>query len=645
MKKLGLLIFFVFLGCTTPQKKSQPAKASPDAQREFQRIQIELASGSTRKAIPRLNKFINQHPGTDIADDATLLLANAQFNNRNYDAAYSSYMSLVNSKNLNANEGEALLGAARCLTKTGRPDEAISLTEKSIRIPNLNSKTLIENYRLRFQLFSEMNDRVDALKAAVVLAERETDLSVRDSYRLRAIDLIESRLNEKEVTSIANSDFGWLRAYAYFRLGMIAVDERDHAKARSAFARVIELQPTGELNERARQRMDQLDARRKVESFTIGAILPLSGKYANVGARTLKGLQLGLGIYGSERSEFKLALQDEEGTADSSRRAVERLVTEDHVMAIVGSLLSRTAVNVASKSEELGVPSIGLSQKAGLTEIGPTVFRNAVTSQMQIRALVRVAMENLGIKKFAVLYPNDAYGVEYTNLLWDEVLSRGGQITAAQIYEPNETDFSSHVERLANKYYFEDREDEYKYILRDWAKKQKSLTSRKSIPEDLLPPIVEFQALFIPDGIKAVGQIAPMLAFKDVRDVKLMGTNLWNTDALITRGERHVEKSIFIDSLFAQDNEFRNSKFFRDFQKVFNEEPGLFELLGYDTGLILKQLILSGERSRGALAEKLANLKNFPGGVSSLSMNDRREIQRPLVALTVQSGKIVQLTR
>ncbi|MBK7845680.1 MAG: ABC transporter substrate-binding protein [Bdellovibrionales bacterium] len=146
-----------------------------------------------------------------------------------------------------------------------------------------------------------------------------------------------------------------------------------------------------------------------------------------------------------------MAVLDSEGNPDIARRSVERLVTEDHVIALIGSLLSKTAVAVASKSDELGVPSIALSSKSGITEIGPTVFET-LTGEMQVRQLVNVAMNDLGITRFAIMYPNDAYGVEYANLFWDEVLARGGTISGAQTYEPNQTDFSAPIQRLVGTF-------------------------------------------------------------------------------------------------------------------------------------------------------------------------------------------------
>ncbi|MCB0385623.1 MAG: ABC transporter substrate-binding protein, partial [Bdellovibrionales bacterium] len=207
-------------------------------------------------------------------------------------------------------------------------------------------------------------------------------------------------------------------------------------------------------------------------------------------------------------------------------------------------------------------------------------------------------------------------------------------------YDPKETDFSGPVQRLVGTYYLEDRVDEYRHALREWQKKAKSLGARKSPPGELLSPVVDFEAIFIPDGTTAVGQVAPMLAYQEVNEVRLLGTNIWNTSGLLRKGERFVEGSIFVDGVFADDSRFKRSAFYRDFHKTFHEEPGLLEAQGYDAGLMIRELIEKGQRTRVGLAENLAELKTFRGSLGTLFMNSSREVERPLVPLTVEKGQI-----
>ncbi|WP_415063628.1 penicillin-binding protein activator [Bdellovibrio sp.] len=488
---------------------------------------------------------------------------------------------------------------------------------------------------------SKAQDAMGYLKSLVDKSVQAPNKQEQDSNRLHAIDIVENKLNEEQLEDVAdNSDFGFLRGHAMFRLGENALEHKDTSAAKKYFSGVIDYLPGSDLAVRAQEIVQQLEAAKNVQTQTVGVVLPLSGKNAPVGQRALRGLEMGLGLH-IPGSGFKLAVMDSEGNPDSARRGVERLVKEDNVIAIVGSLLSKTAPAVAAKSDELGVPTIALSQRSGLTEIGPTVFRNSLTSGMQVRALVRTAMEDLGMKKFAILYPNDLYGVEFTNIFWDEVLARGGQITAVQTYSTKETDFRLVIQRLVGTYFGEARQDEFSVRLKELQHADKKRSVRQSNLETVLPPIADFDAVFIPDSAKAMGQISAMLSYNDVRNVKLMGTNLWNTKDVARRAGNFSNNLLFVDSVSPTTH--NKARFVTEYKALYNEEPSLIEIQAYDAGLILRQLIASGASSREDLTKRLTELKHFPGALGSVSMSSEREIERPVTPLTIEKGEVIPL--
>lgn len=483
-------------------------------------------------------------------------------------------------------------------------------------------------------------DAMEYLKALVQRSVQAPTKQEQDSHRLHAIDIVENKLNDEQLEEVAkNSDFGFLRGHAMFRLGEFAIEEKNTSSAKKYFSSVSEFLPGSDLAARSQEIVSQIDSSKNVSAQTVGVVLPLSGKNAPVGQRALRGLEMGLGLH-LPGSQFKLAVMDSEGNPDSARRGVERLVKEDNVIAIVGSLLSKTAPAVAAKSGELGVPTLALSQKSGLTEISPTIFRNSLTTGMQVRGLVRTAMNDLKMKKFAVLYPNDAYGVEFANIFWDEVLARGGQITAVQTYSNKETDFRLVIQRLVGTYFGEARQDEFNFRLKEAKSSDKKRSVRQSNLENILPPLTDFDGIFIPDSVKAMGQVAAMLSYNDVRNIKLLGTNLWNTKDVARRAGNFSNNLLFVDSLSPAN---ATSKFANEYRELYNEDPSLIEIQAYDAGLILRQLIASGVASREELTQKLTELKHLPGALGPLSMNADREIERPISALTVEKGEIVPL--
>ena len=571
-----------------------------------------------------------------------LKLGQKAYQARDYSKSFDLFISAVQGFKGTPKELEAQYWAMRASAQLGRWSETLALTDDLLKFPNWTPAQRSEIIASRVRALEAVGDNGRLLQTFQAELEDPKLKAENDSFRLKALEVIESKLSTGDLEAYMETpapDF--LKAAAAFRLGEISLDAKDISNAQSYFRRAQTLGRENETSRRAADILSQLENLNKVESKTVGVVLPLTGKHSVIAQKTLRGIEMGLGLYGKNISSFKVAVVDDEANPDKARQGVERLVKEDNVIGVIGSLESKTASGVASKSSELGVPSLALSQKSGITELGPTVHRNSLTSEMQVRWLVKQAMEELGMKKFALLYPNDPYGVEFANIFWDEVLARGGQITSAQTYSSKETDFRFVIQRLVGTYYVDARADEYRLRVKDW--KDKNKNSKQEPPEDILPPIIDFDAIFIPDSVKALGQIAAMLSFNDVKNVKLLGTNLWNVPGVQKRAGSWAKDLIFVDSFVATDPTYQASGFVRDYKALFGEEPGIFELQGYDSALIFRHLISQGNSSRDSLNRALGQLHDVPGALAKLSMGPDREVQRPLVALTLENGQIVPL--
>lgn len=529
------------------------------------------------------------------------------------------------------------------LPTKGSPRNAKLPTKSPEAPPSLsNGSSGVSPQSQQALAYEKAGQNIEALRLLVPLSTSAATKKEQDESRQKALEIVETKLNETELHEVSrNSDFSFVRSHSLYRLAEISLDHRDLDNAKRYFKSVIETQPENDLAYKSQEIIDQLEASKRVSPKTIGVVLPLSGKNANIGQRALRGIQMGLGLH-QPYSNFKLAVMDSEGNADNARRGVERLVREDNVIAMIGSLLGKTALAEITKSGEFNIPTITLSQKSGLTDLGPNVFRNSLTTEMQIHHLVRVAMEDLGMKRFAVMYPNDAYGVETTNIFWDEVLARGGTIVAAQTYNSKDTDFHQAVQRLVGTYYIEARLDEYKQKQKEFFANNKNKSSRANYnAEDLLAPIVDFDGLFIPDSAKTLGQISAFLSYGGVKSVKLLGTNLWNSPGLAKRAGNFVNNLLFVDSFTPAS--LASNRFLSEYKSIYNEDPSLIEIQAYDSALILRQLVMQGATTREDIIDKLSSLKEFPGSLGPLQMTADREIQRPLLSLTLEHGEIAPL--
>lgn len=486
----------------------------------------------------------------------------------------------------------------------------------------------------------------DAFVLSAAISNNHTDPRRADFYKSKSIELINYRLSKEQIHEIARtSDYGYLRGYALFKLAEMELANNNVEESKRFYRSVIELLPESDIALSSQKVIADMEATVRVSAQTIGVILPLTGKSAPLGQKVLRGLQLGLGTH-QGFSKFRLAVVDSEGRSDLARVGVERLVKEDNVIAIVGGVLSKTVGTELAAASEYNVPFIYLSQKQGLSDVHPYAIRNALTAEMQVRHLVRMAMTEMDMTEFAILYPNDPYGIEYANLFWDEVLAQGGQIVAAQTYDPKETDFRPAVQRLVGTYYIEARKDEYYQKLKTFKQSLKTKNARENInTDDLLTPIQNFDAIFIPDQARVISQINAFLNYSRVKDTKILSTNILNTPGSAKRLAQLNYPIYFADSFIAEGPSQSASDFVREYMGYFNEYPAQFEIAAYDSGLILRQLVLQGVSSREELGRQLLKLKKFDGSFGPLSTTSGRDLFRPLMTLTVQKGETMTLKR
>ena len=504
--------------------------------------------------------------------------------------------------------------------------EAPSLNPLQKELNSALAHEASEQWLKSAELFSDLS-----LKA---IAPKDQDLSFT-----KALNIIQNQLNKDELESfVDSSESSRLKSAAYLKLASLSMAAGAMSEAEDQLQRAIDLDPGSKTALEAEGQLNTLKALTDIEPYTIGAVLPLSGRLGAQGARILRGLTMGLGIHAG--SKFKIAAVDSEGTPEGGKKAVDRVIKEDNAIAIVGDILAKSAEAVALQANDYQVPVFTLSQKSGLTDIGDSVFRNVLTPEQQVRQLARSSINDLGFKKFAVMYPNDPFGVEYANVFWDEVLARGGSITAVQSYDPTDKDFRTPTEKLLGVYYGEARQAEYYMSLREIKAVDKKRSSRQSNNEVVLKPITDFDAIFIPDDAKNFGQIAAMISYYDVKDMKFLGPNLWNTSAIAKRTGVFGDNIFFVDTFINSADE-KTKTFLAEYRALYNEDPSLLEIQAYDTGLLLRQLIVSGADNRQELREKILALPEYPGSVGTVKINGNRDLERPSTTLTLKQGEIV----
>lgn len=374
-----------------------------------------------------------------------------------------------------------------------------------------------------------------------------------------------------------------------------------------------------------------------LQTDVVGALLPLTGTYQTFGKLVQRGIEMALTLHNAEKPALRVIYRDTAAEPANARLAATSLINEERVMAILGPLTSAAALAAAAEAERQETPILTLSQRSNMADIGPFVFRNSLTAQLQVRELARYAITRQGFSSFGILAPENSLGRAMAELFSDEVLKLGGLVTFEQEYPEDATDFREQILPLMGKSPRRQREN---YQPRTEAEKLDDLF----VPDEPDYPSTTFDALFIPDYAERIGQIAPQLAFYGIDDLPLLGISGWNSPELLRLAGRYVEGAVFVDGFFLESSQPVVQEFIRLYRETYTEDPTILEAQAFDAANILFSLLDRKDlNSREALRQALARLKNYPGVTGNTSFDFTGEADKNLFLLKVQKGRIVQL--
>ena len=190
------------------------------------------------------------------------------------------------------------------------------------------------------------------------------------------------------------------------------------------------------------------------ESVKIGLVVPTSGVYEPLGVDMTRGFELYLKEHGGKLGgkEVKVVKADEGGGPDTGVPAVQKLVTQDRVSALVGIVNSATALGVKGTVSQSKVPLIVANAGAdGLADGQPYVWRTSFTNGAVGEALGgEVAKELHGASAY-LMASDYAAGHESVAGFKKSFEAAGGKI-AGESYTPfgTTTDWQPYLSKVQN---------------------------------------------------------------------------------------------------------------------------------------------------------------------------------------------------
>lgn len=341
------------------------------------------------------------------------------------------------------------------------------------------------------------------------------------------------------------------------------------------------------------------------QRILVGCLLPLTGDYSNFGRQVKQGMELA-----ARGTPLELSFRDTPNNQEAAVKQVKDLTKDPQLMGILGPLGSAAALGAAQAAQEAQVPLIALSQKEGITRAGDFVFQAFLTSRQQVRALLNRTAGQMGLKRYAVLYPDSAYGQAFMQQFLEEAAAQGVEVVMQAPYAPATRDFTPALATL--KAVFQEQQGSQ-----------------------------GFQALFIPDDAATVAAAAGQLEGVGLTNLQLLGTNLLHSPNLSEAEARALEGALFPGAFYDRDSSSAVQEFITAYRQQYNETPDYLAAQGYTVAkLFLKAIEGDKDRQRADLPGKLLSLRGFSDLPWFKGFNPDREAELSLYLFTIKGGAV-----
>ena len=340
------------------------------------------------------------------------------------------------------------------------------------------------------------------------------------------------------------------------------------------------------------------------DEIVVGEFASLTGGSASFGQSAHKGTALAFdelnaagGVLGKK---FKLVTEDDQSVAGQPATIVRKLISQDKVIAVLGEVASSKSLEAAPICQQNKVPMISpASTNPKVTEVGDYIFRVCFIDPFQGTVMSKFALSK-GFKKVAVLIDvKQDYAVGLGEFFVKNFTANGGEIVKDQKYATGDKDFKA------------------------------QLTSIKAAKPD---------AIFVPGYYGEVALIARQAKLLGIK-VPLLGGDGWVGDSLLKVAGTALDGSFFSCHFSADDKSELTQGFVAKYKAKYGAVPDDMAALGYDSAMILSAAIKrAGTTDSEKLRESLAATKGHPGITGLITLDEKRNAQKPAVILSIAEG-------
>lgn len=189
------------------------------------------------------------------------------------------------------------------------------------------------------------------------------------------------------------------------------------------------------------------------EAINIGAVLSLTGANATVGEDVRRGVLLGIehvnakgGVMGRK---LNLIVEDSGGNPTTALSAARKLATVDKVPVVMGEYSSGITLPMAQYLVKEGVTHLNIASSSNkVRDIGATSF-SFVGLEAFGNKFSAADTYAMGLRKVAVIAPNNAYGQGVLEGYKQEFEKLGGKVVTEVLYTAGQSTYRRELQQMS----------------------------------------------------------------------------------------------------------------------------------------------------------------------------------------------------
>ena len=351
---------------------------------------------------------------------------------------------------------------------------------------------------------------------------------------------------------------------------------------------------------------------KKADTIKVGANLEMTGGSASYGISSKNAIELAFKEInekgGIDGKQLELVVADNKSEAAEATNAMQKLVSQDNVVAVIGpnlssSVIAASAINNSAKVLDIAPmatnPYVTVDQASGKTK--DFNYRTCFVDPFQGTVMAKFATAELGVGNAAVLIDNSSdYAKGLAQFFKENFVKEGGAVTAEESYLQKDTDFKA------------------------------TLTKIKATNPDFL---------YVPGYYQEVGLIVKQ-ARELGMNMPIAGGDGWDSAKMPEIAGAAALNNTYFSSLYSpEDSSDINKNFVAAYEKAYGQKPDVFAALSYDSALLVAEAIKNaGSTEPAKISEAMAKINGFSGVSGSVTFDDKHNPVKSAVILEYKDG-------